>query len=139
MKERLLDDPAVQAWLERAWDHFRDWLAAPSPDLRRQIEDGVTALGRALAADAAMRERLSARLEALVVEELAPHRRLIGAFIAETVAKWDGRAAAERLELAVGRDLQFIRINGTIVGAIVGMALWLLSTQAAPYLATLAG
>ena len=125
--DRLLADPAVQKWLEQVWDDLRDWLADPGFALESGLAGALRSLGAALAADAGMQARLDARLEAL-------HRALIGAFIAETVARWDGRDAATRLEAAVGRDLQFIRINGTVVGALVGMALWLFATLVAPYL-----
>jgi uncharacterized membrane-anchored protein YjiN (DUF445 family) len=61
---------------------------------------------------------------------IVPWRREIGAFITEVVRGWDARTLTDRAELAVGRDLQFIRVNGTLVGGLVGCALYLLSTLA---------
>jgi uncharacterized membrane-anchored protein YjiN (DUF445 family) len=55
---------------------------------------------------------------------IAPRRREIGRFIAGVVAGWDTRSIVEKLELQVGRDLQYIRINGTVVGGLVGLALY---------------
>ena len=133
--DRLLADPSVQAWLEQAWDDLRHWLADPGEGLQTGLAGALRSLGQALANDAAMQARLDARLESVLVEELAPHRAVIGAFIAETVARWAGRDAAARLEAAVGRDLRFIRINGTVVGALVGMGLWLFSTLVTSHMA----
>ena len=61
---------------------------------------------------------------------LAPRRHAIGRYVAEVVAGWDTRAIVERLELQVGPDLQFIRVNGTLVGGLVGLALYAASRLA---------
>ena len=77
-------------------------------------------------ADAAMQARLDAALEELAIA-IVPWRGQIGSLIAEVVRSWDARTVAERLELAMGSDLQYIRMNGTLVGACVGCVLFLVS------------
>jgi uncharacterized membrane-anchored protein YjiN (DUF445 family) len=129
-KDRLLEDPDVQHWLADVWDKLRqivvDDLAAPHSRTREAILTAVLSLGRTLEADPQMQERLDEAIEEAAVA-VVPWRGQIGGLIADVVRNWDARTVAERLELAMGSDLQYIRINGTLVGACVGCALFLLS------------
>ncbi len=129
-KDRLLDHPQVQAWLARIWDDLRqivlDDLAAPSSRTREAVYTGILSFGRTLAADRHMQTRLETMLEQVALAAV-PWRGRIGALIAEVVRSWDARTVARRLELAIGSDLQYIRMTGTLVGACVGCALYLLS------------
>lgn len=130
-KEQLLANPVVQDYLGSIWDEARRLIlrdaTIPESRMRRSLARALSSLGRAVAEDPAMRERLNLRFEALVTRFVVPWRREIGALIIEVVHRWDAETVTKRLELEVGRDLQFIRINGTIVGALVGCALFLLS------------
>jgi len=129
-KDRLLDHPEVQAWLARIWDDLRqlflDDLAAPSSRTREAVHTAILSFGRTLAADRHMQARLETTLEQVALAAV-PWRGRIGALIAEVVRSWDARTVARRLELAIGSDLQYIRMTGTLVGACVGCALYLLS------------
>ena len=78
-----------------------------------------------------MRERLNVWLDEAVRTGIVPWRREIGAFITEVVRSWDPKTLTDRAELAIGRDLQFIRVNGTIVGGLVGCVLYLISVAVA--------
>ena len=60
----------------------------------------------------------------LVMNTVVPHRDLLGDYVADVLSRWDDKTLVERLEHAVGRDLQFIRINGTVVGGFVGLVLY---------------
>jgi len=80
--------------------------------------------------DAFIRARIDAIIERLVIQ-LLQWRSEIGLLIAEVVRNWDARTVSDRLELVLGSDLQYIRINGTIVGALVGCAIYLLSIAVA--------
>jgi uncharacterized membrane-anchored protein YjiN (DUF445 family) len=71
-----------------------------------------------------MRARVNRTIEAMATE-IVPWRGALGRFIIEVVRQWDTRSLAERLEAALGRDLQYIRINGTLVGGLVGCVLYL--------------
>lgn len=130
LKNRALRDPQVQALLGRLWDEVRTWLVsgAEQPDsrLRQALADSLQALGRRLQEDPALRQALDDRLERAVAAVLVPWRAEIGAFIEDVVRRWDATSTAERIELEVGKDLQFIRVNGTVVGALVGAILYLL-------------
>ena len=73
---------------------------------------------------------MNASARAVVLRILAPRREEIGRFVAQVVEGWDARSVVERLELQVGPDLQFIRVNGTIVGGLVGLGLFVFSRLA---------
>jgi uncharacterized membrane-anchored protein YjiN (DUF445 family) len=80
--------------------------------------------------DKSIRTRIDAIIERLVIQLLQWHSE-IGLLIAEVVRNWDARTVSDRLELVLGSDLQYIRINGTIVGALVGCVIYLLSIAVA--------
>ncbi len=130
-KRELLESELLERYIADVWDAVRRMLVADieSQDskLRTGLAGGLQAVGRALEKDAHMRARLNARLEKMILGGVVPWRTEIGTFIAEVVRSWDARTVTERLELAVGRDLQFIRINGTVVGALVGCVLFLIT------------
>jgi uncharacterized membrane-anchored protein YjiN (DUF445 family) len=127
-KNRLIEHPEMQAWLAGIWDELRriflDDLAAPASRTREAARTGLLTLGRTLAADALMQARLDAAIEEAALA-IVPWRGQIGSLIAEVVRGWDARTVTRRLELAIGSDLQYIRMNGTLVGACVGCALYL--------------
>ena len=130
---RVLRQPELQAWIAASWDKGRDLvladLAAPSSRVRRALALALASVGDTLRADPGMRERLDAALEAILAEAL-PWRGELIRFVAEVVRKWEPRAFSDRIEAAVGADLQYIRMNGTIVGGLVGGALYLISLLA---------
>ena len=132
-RSRLFKQPELQAWIAASWDKGRDLaladLAAPSSRLRRTLALAIASIGETLSSDIAMRERLDTAIEALLAEAL-PWREELIHFVAEVVRKWEPRGFSERIETAVGADLQYIRMNGTIVGGLVGGGLFLLSLLA---------
>jgi uncharacterized membrane-anchored protein YjiN (DUF445 family) len=133
--ERILNSPATQDYLANLWQHLRaqleDSSGIHSQSLRATVADGIRSIGRTLDEAPDMRERLNAWLDEAVRTGIVPWRREIGAFITEVVRSWDPKTLTDRAELAIGRDLQFIRINGTIVGGLVGCALYLISVAVA--------
>ncbi len=129
-KNRWLHAPELQAQVQGLWDELRGWLLADlnTPGSRLSAQMGVVAqrLGETLVSDAALRTALQEHLES-AVEHLAPAlREGAGAHIARTVRDWPDAVLVQELELGVGRDLQFIRLNGTVVGGLIGLALHLL-------------
>jgi uncharacterized membrane-anchored protein YjiN (DUF445 family) len=130
MKDRLLEQAEVQDWLAAVWDELRrivlDDLAAPASRTRAAMTQGLASLGRTLAGDAEMQARLHAGIEHVALA-VVPWRGQIAALIAEVVRSWDAGTVAARLELAMGSDLQYIRMNGTLVGACVGCLLFLIA------------
>jgi uncharacterized membrane-anchored protein YjiN (DUF445 family) len=129
-KLRLLEDAQVRAWLGSAWSSGKNAmladLASPGSGIRRTLAAAILSLGQRLRADPAMRDRLNHTIESMATEVIA-WRVELAQFIIEVVRGWDTKSFTERLELAVGRDLQYIRINGTLVGGLVGSLLYLLS------------
>jgi uncharacterized membrane-anchored protein YjiN (DUF445 family) len=125
MKAQLLDHPAVRAWTSSLWETIKAQVlrAADEPDsqLRRTAVALIARGGRALVEDAGLRARVDRMLERTAVSLLTRYGEDVSALIASTVARWDAQETGRRLELQVGRDLQFIRINGTVVGALVGV------------------
>ena len=82
--------------------------------------------GNLLAEDASARERVNGAAESVLITLLPSAQAQLSGFIAGVVASWDARTVAEKIELRVGRDLQYVRVNGTLVGFLVGGALFAL-------------
>jgi len=127
-KNRLLDHPEFQAWLGAVWERssraLLEDLATPDSGTRAGLERAILLFGRALQSDDAMRRYIDVLLERLAVYVIS-WRSEIGSFISEVVKSWDTKVLTERLELVVGSDLQYIRMNGTVVGAIAGCLIFL--------------
>ena len=131
LKANLLDHPAVEEFATSLWDRARDAAArftgdADQPTLA-PLARGISAVGASLAADAGRQAELDEFLTTFLASVLERHREEVGNLIADTVRQWDPEVAAQRLELAVGRDLQFIRLNGTLVGGLAGLIIYTVS------------
>jgi len=126
---RLLAHPDAQAWFRSVWSELcqtaLDDLAQPSSRLRLAVEKSISIMAQALATDEVMQRHIDDVVEHLA-QSLIVWRGEIGAFIAEVVRNWDTRTLSDRLELVVGSDLQYIRMNGTIVGACAGCLIFML-------------
>jgi uncharacterized membrane-anchored protein YjiN (DUF445 family) len=121
--QRLLAHPETQAWVRSVWNELceitLDDLTQPGSRLRLALEKPISLVAQALATDEVMQQHIDGVVEQLA-ETLIAWRGEIGSFIAEVVRNWDTRTLSDRLELVVGSDLQYIRMNGTIVGACAG-------------------
>jgi len=131
LKQDILANPVFAEQAQALWEKLE---AALMEDLPRKSDAVVAwlaasagALGRWLDADEARRARINRRLRLFALRTILPRRAEIGAYIAEVVDNWDTATLVERLELQVGRDLQYIRINGTLVGGLVGLVIFTLS------------
>ena len=127
-----LSHPAVAAWLGDIWVRLRDALLddATRPDGRtvQAISGMLGNLGTVLAEDEAARERLNRAAEGVLMALLPNARTRLSDFIAGVVRNWDTATVTEKIELRVGKDLQYVRINGTLVGFLVGGALFVALT-----------
>ena len=125
LKNRVLDHPQMAATAVSLWQALRnvlrEGLADPRGPLRERLTTEVRAFADRLCADADLRGRLDAMAADLAVFAVSRYGAELTAVITSTIERWDGKEAARRIELHVGRDLQFIRINGTIVGGLVGV------------------
>ncbi|WP_241667018.1 DUF445 domain-containing protein [Muricoccus nepalensis] len=125
-----LAHPAVAAWLGDAWARLRAALEAdaarPSGRTVALIAGLLTNLGDLLEQDGAARARLDGGIQAMLLAVLPAAQGRIAGFIAGVVSGWDTATVVDKIELRVGRDLQYVRINGTVVGALAGGALFAL-------------
>lgn len=127
-RDELLDHPAIRRFAAQLAERGREFLHASFQDadseLRRGIERELAAAAETLARDPALRAQLNGWLENLLTYVVEQYRGQLSQVISETVEHWDPTATARRVELHVGSDLQFIRINGTLVGGCVGVILY---------------
>ncbi|PFG65502.1 uncharacterized membrane-anchored protein YjiN (DUF445 family) [Propionibacteriaceae bacterium ES.041] len=138
LKERLLSHPGIGSTAVSLWQSVRDSLLEAMADrespLWRRGDGWLAELGHNLATDTALRERLEARLADITGFLVERYGADVAQVISHTVERWDADQASRRIELFVGRDLQFIRINGTVVGALAGLAIHTVSVLIAPLL-----
>ncbi|MFC7486149.1 DUF445 domain-containing protein [Knoellia sp. CPCC 206453] len=134
LKARLLSHPQVPETAVGLWNSFKAALEAAMDDSQSYLhvrgEELLEHLGQHLVEDEEWRSRLEGHLGEAVSFFVNTYGSELAEVISVTVEKWDGREASERIELQVGRDLQFIRINGTIVGALAGIVIHALSSIA---------
>ncbi|HYO35121.1 MAG TPA: DUF445 family protein [Geodermatophilus sp.] len=127
-KKQLLEHPAVRAWSSSLWTNAKTAFlaAAADPDsaLRARVAALIGDAARLLRTDPRVRERVqrqSVRVAGYLVERFAGD---VADVVGTTVARWDTEETSRRIELQVGRDLQFIRINGTVVGGLAGLVIY---------------
>ena len=127
-QRQILAHGRMQALLGGLWDRLRqrllDDLDRDDPALARQVAAVARKVGQALAQDAALVAGLNRAIESGSLLLVRNHRGEVGRFIEAQLARWSREEMTERIELAIGRDLQFIRINGTLVGGLVGLAIY---------------
>lgn len=125
IKEDVLNHPSVQHYLAASWEdikhYINDQTGRADSKLRVRLENAVVRLGQALQEEEAMRDQVNKWVRAGIMHVLDNHRDTLGKVISDTVKSWDTDLTTRRVELQVGRDLQFIRINGTLVGGLVGL------------------
>jgi len=121
MKHQILDDAAIERQIEPIWAEIHDRLAT---DGNRLLRRSLEALATRLQTDDDLRGSVNRWLGALAERILVPRREFIGGLISDLAMRWQTDAMVARVETHVGKDLQFIRMNGTIVGGLVGLALY---------------
>ena len=127
LKAGLLAHPAVRSAAGDLAGSVRaallEAVANPDGELRRRATAGVASFGGRLSSDDRLRAKVDGWLEDAAAYLVTTYRDELTATITETVNRWDGEETARKVELAVGRDLQFIRINGTLVGGLAGIGI----------------
>jgi uncharacterized membrane-anchored protein YjiN (DUF445 family) len=128
LKEDILAHPVVRTWSATMWSDLKRsllaWADDPGSELRRRIETGVQTFGTRLREDDALQRRVDEWIVSAAGSLVEQSRGEVGELIASTVARWDPAESSRRIELQVGRDLQFIRINGTVVGGLAGLLIY---------------
>ena len=132
IKEQLLDNQSVSLWLDTLWQKGREAVirAARNPDpvLAGKLGEVLKSMGSTLEKDPRIHVAINRFARRAAVGMSASYGSSIVKLVSETVRGWDARTVTGRLEAAVGRDLQYIRINGTLVGGLVGLILHALDT-----------
>ncbi|WP_422508343.1 DUF445 domain-containing protein [Stenotrophomonas sp. GZD-301] len=127
LKQQIIDHPAVQEYVQGLWARIhaslREDLASEDSALAGHLRRSLAAVGQSLQDDPALREALNQHLMDGAERLTSRLREGVTQHIAQTVKGWDERHLVEQLELSVGRDLQFIRFNGTLVGGLIGLLL----------------
>jgi uncharacterized membrane-anchored protein YjiN (DUF445 family) len=127
IKEQLLDNKSVSLWLDTLWQKGREAVikAARNPDavMAGKLGEVLKSMGGTLEKDVRIRSAINQFARRAVVGMSASYGTQIVKLVSETIRGWDARTVTGRLEAAVGRDLQYIRINGTLVGGLVGLIL----------------
>jgi len=131
LKQEFLNHPAVAEYFASVWQELKIYLArslqgesgAVAASIAKQLEQ----LPEVFAEDPAAAELVNDRLRDGIAYLLGRYRDPLSTVISDTVSSWDADATSSRIELHIGRDLQFIRINGTVVGGLVGIALYSVS------------
>jgi uncharacterized membrane-anchored protein YjiN (DUF445 family) len=128
LKVALLSRPELTDWVGRAWGdlnvQLRRAASDPGSALRHRLAGAVSAAGRRLRDDPHLAAGVEDRLEAGVRSVTARFGRETVSLVSQTIARWDTEETARRLELLLGPDLQYIRINGTVVGAGAGLVIF---------------
>jgi uncharacterized membrane-anchored protein YjiN (DUF445 family) len=128
LKEDLLGHPMVEEFAATLWDRARRAAAKFSSEgdgaAVQPLARGISALGDSLLENEQRRAELDDFVTDFIATLVEQHRHEVGDLIAQTVRRWDPEMAAQRIELAVGRDLQFIRLNGTLVGGLAGLVIY---------------
>lgn len=124
-----LASEALQTAMGGLWDEFRQWLekdlAEPDSTLLTHLDNITSQLASSLAANPATRTWINESLVNSLVPLITANRGKVAAFIQAQIDAWSKEEMTARIELAVGRDLQFIRVNGTIVGGVFGLLIYL--------------
>lgn len=127
-KHGMFDSPRVRALAGQAWQTAKgaliDALSNPESPLRRRVHDALIEFGGRLSADSRLGHTVNTWVIDTAVALVDRYRRDIAGVITETVERWDPEETTEKIELMVGRDLQYIRLNGTFVGALAGLAIF---------------
>ncbi|WP_158272095.1 DUF445 domain-containing protein [Marinicauda salina] len=123
-----LADVADQGWREARAAVIADAGKGADSKAAGWIADGLAGLGEAILSDAEARAAFNARLRPALVHLAERHGRDVARIVSETIASWDADTVVDKLEANVGRDLQYIRLNGTLIGGLVGVTLHALTT-----------
>jgi uncharacterized membrane-anchored protein YjiN (DUF445 family) len=126
-KDEMLGNPAFQQWIDGLWEASRAGLLRiardPGSAMAGKLGEAMTQFGATLQSDPRLSSTINRFVRRTAVGAAADYGDGIVRLVSDTIKGWDARTVTGRLENAVGRDLQYIRINGTLVGGLVGVAI----------------
>lgn len=130
-QKNLTQQPAFLHALNQFWDNMLQWVkedcAKPYPVTQNHMEQALQTVARQLQDNAQTREWINGKIFTLIPQWIARYRSTIHHYIVNTVSSWSTKEMSDQIEEHVGRDLQFIRINGTLVGGLVGLTIYSLT------------
>jgi uncharacterized membrane-anchored protein YjiN (DUF445 family) len=136
LKEEVLRHPAVRGYSESLWTDVKASLlrdsADPKSEFRVRVGHAVSHLGAKLLQDEDLQAKVNGYVEKTVLYVVEQYRHEVAGLIQTTVAAWDPEDTTQKIELQIGRDLQYIRINGTLVGGLVGLLIYTFAQFFAP-------
>ncbi len=128
VKQEILEHPSVREWSASLWGGIKKSLLElsndPSSELRQRFQASIVHFGATLRDDPEVQAKLDRWVEGAAAYVVDQYSADIADLVSGTVAKWDAEETSNRIELQVGRDLQFIRINGTVVGGLAGLVIY---------------
>lgn len=131
LKTWLKEDETFHQYTGELWDDLRRWLTEdmqrPESATARQMGQAALRAGEVLQKDPQLRASLNRHIEQAVTRSGPDVARFLTRHISDTIKSWDNRQLSAQIEQNIGRDLQFIRINGTLVGGVLGLLLFLVS------------
>ncbi len=131
IKHDLMENPAIARTLDGLWEQARTallaMLANPDGVTTGRLGAALVQLGETINRDAALRDAINAYARRAIIGMVADYGDALVSIVSDTVRGWDARTISQRLEQAVGRDLQYIRINGTLIGGLVGLVIHLVA------------
>ena len=131
LKEEVLEHPAVRGYSASLWGDVKGSVlkhaADPGSEFRRRIAHAVTRFAGSMREDPELLAKVDGWIESAVLYFVEQYRHEVAELISSTVSAWDPEDTTRKIELQIGRDLQFIRINGTLVGALVGLLIYTFS------------
>ncbi|ARX83765.1 MULTISPECIES: DUF445 domain-containing protein [Streptomyces] len=131
LKREVLARDEVQDLIASAWSAVRQMIVAAAEDerseLRLRVRAALLSLGQRMATDTRLQEKVDGWVEGAAVYVVTTYRDEITSLITDTVASWDAEHTSKKIEAHIGRDLQFIRINGTVVGSLAGLLIYTVS------------
>ena len=130
LRDEVLDSPALAAYVGGLWDELRAWLQAEQALVEQKSATLLRHFGELLEADRGIQQWLDEQILAAIPPLVEEHRAGIGRFVEDQINAWQETRLVEELERHVGADLQYIRINGTVVGGLVGLAIAILTRLA---------
>ena len=128
LRNELLENPTVADYVEGLWNGMKAWinadLAAEGSLVRRNLREMARSLGARLEADASIKEWINEQVLEAAPPYVEKHRSAVGRFIERQIHDWNEETLVRELERQIGPDLQYIRINGTLVGAAAGLIIY---------------
>ena len=125
IKEDILKQPAVRDFTTSLWTDIRqsllDQSENPDAELKQAIEDSVVSFGKSILEDDVLADKIDGWAEDSGRYLIRTYGHEVADLIAGTIESWDPQATSERIEIQIGKDLQFIRINGTVIGGLAGL------------------